>query len=59
LELARWALMQPARQETTYEEYSHGHSVELHAQCNSCGNPCAIEDNFCSCCGRPFKKERA
>lgn len=58
MEIARYAMMQPERQETTYEEYSQGYSVELHAQCNSCGNPCALEDNFCSCCGRRFRKEK-
>ena len=56
MEIARYALMQPERQETTYEEYNEGYNVILHAQCNSCGNPCAIEDSFCSCCGRRFRK---
>lgn len=57
MEIARYAMMQPERQETTYEEYNQGYTVELHAQCNSCGNPCALEDNFCSCCGRRFRKD--
>jgi hypothetical protein len=57
-ENARYAMMQPERQETTYEKYNEGYNVELHAQCNSCGNPCALEDNFCSCCGRRFRKEK-
>ena len=57
MEVARYALMQPERQETTQETYGEGYSVTLTAQCNSCGNPCAKEDVFCSACGRRFKKE--
>ena len=59
MEIARYALMQPERQETTYEKYNQGHTVKLHAQCNFCGTPCALADNLCSNCGRRFRKEKS
>ncbi len=55
MEIARYALMQPERQETkceTLDEYSH---ITVNAQCMACGAPCTTMDNFCPNCGRRIK----
>ena len=55
LELARWALMQPERQETTCEVVDEPSTMTVNAQCMACGIPCSTSDNYCPHCGRRLK----
>ena len=54
MEIARYALMQPERQETKCETLDETSTISLNAQCVACGTPCTTVDNFCSHCGRKF-----
>ena len=56
MEIARYALMQPERQETEQLTLKTPEIVTLHRQCTSCGHACSNNDNFCSHCGRRFNE---
>lgn len=56
MEIARYALMQPERQETEQLTLKTPEIVTLYRQCTSCGHACSNNDNFCSHCGRRFKE---
>lgn len=55
MEVARYALMQPERQETKCETLDECSNITVNAQCMACGTPCTTSDNFCSHCGRRIK----
>lgn len=55
MEIARYALMQPERQETKCETLDECSNITVNAQCMACGTPCTTSDNFCSHCGRRIK----
>jgi hypothetical protein len=55
MEIARYALMQPERQETQCEVVDEPSTMTVNAQCMACGIPCSTSDNYCPHCGRRLK----
>jgi hypothetical protein len=57
MEIARYALMQPERQDTAMKQFCKPEQITVHGQCLACGTPVSSSDNYCSHCGRRFTKE--
>lgn len=57
LEIARWTLSQPERQDSAMEQFCKPEQITVHGQCMACGTPVSSSDNYCSHCGRRFTKE--
>lgn len=57
LEIARWALSQPERQDSAMDEWAKPEQITVTAQCIQCGMAVSAADNYCSHCGRRFSKE--